>query len=132
MADLSFQDLNDSAEEPIFSVSGAIISIDLSKLIGESVGTDPKVSAFISRLLDLASTAQITYNANPANIQKLASYPQPIFSRPTFADNTLYITYMYQFSSRTPLGSPATETTALLQNGAWSDSGFWNDLARFE
>jgi hypothetical protein len=111
-ADLTFANLNTAIGETAFSVSGANVTIDLSKLMGESSISlsDPKVAEFLTNLLDVASTAQETYNANPANTTKLASYPLPISGVPSIDTETgdFYVISTYSFNSRAPLNKAAT------------------------
>jgi len=110
--DLTFGDLNTALGETAFSVSGANLTIDLSKLMGESSISlsDEKVAEFLTNLLDVAADAQETYNANPANTTKLSSYALPISGVPTLdtSNNTFYAISTYSFSSRAPLNKAAT------------------------
>lgn len=112
MTDLTFGKLNTALGQAAFSVSGANLTIDMQKLMGESAIalTDEKVAEFFTNLLDLASDAQDTYNADPANITKLASYPQAISGVPAFdaASNNFYVSSTYSFNSRAPLNKAAT------------------------
>lgn len=110
--DLTFGDLNTALGDTAFSVSGANLTIDLNKLMGESsiALTDQKVAEFLTNLLDVAADAQETYNANPANTTKLASYQAPISGVPIAdpTNNTFYAISTYSFSSRAPLNKAAT------------------------
>lgn len=112
MTDLTFGDLNTALGSTAFSVSGSNVTIDLSLLMGESAIalTDQKVAEFITNLLDVASDAQDTFNANPANTTKLDSYPQPVSGVPSTdsVTNTFYVTSTYSFASRAPLNKAAT------------------------
>ena len=112
MTDLTFGNLNTALGETAFSVSGSTVSIDLNLLMGESsiALTDEKVAEFITNLLDVASKAQITYNANVANTTKLDSYPQPTSGVPATDAVTggFYVTSTYSFASRQPLNKAAT------------------------
>ena len=112
MADLSFGDLNTALGSAAFSVSGSNLTIDLALLMGEpSVAlSDQKVAEFITNLLDVASDAQDSYNAVPANTTKLASYPQPVSGVP-FVDpvsGDFFVSSTYSFSSQAPLNKAAT------------------------
>ncbi|MFM7885449.1 MAG: hypothetical protein ACKPCM_01865 [Pseudanabaena sp.] len=115
MADLTFGNLNTALGETAFSVSGANLTIDCNKLMGESAIalTDQKLAEFLTALLDLASEAETAYNANSANTTKLASYPSPVSGIPSFdtGSNTFYVSSTYSFSSRAPLNR--AETTAV-------------------
>lgn len=110
--DLSFANLNTALGSAAFSASGAILSIDLSLLMGESAISlsDQKVAEFLTNLLDTAIEAEATFNANPANLTKLGSYPAPVSGVPAFDStaNTFYVTSNYSFSSRAPLNKAAT------------------------
>lgn len=116
MTDLNFAALNTAYGQTLFTVSGASVSIDLNKLMGESSIslTDEKIAEFLTRLLDLTSKAQIAYNANPANTRKIDSYPQSTSGVPVLDDTTgnFYVTSTYSFSSRAPLNK--SETTAVV------------------
>ena len=115
MADLTFANLNTALGANAFSAAGAVLSIDLSMLMGEASASlsAEKVAEFITNLLDLASEAQDTYNANVANTIKLASYPNPVSGVPAFdtASNNFYVSSTYSFNSRAPLNK--AETTAV-------------------
>ncbi len=115
MADLNFSQLNTALGQTAFSVSGANLTIDLQKLMGESAIalTDQKVAEFLTNLLDVASDAEIAYNANPANTTKLASYASPVSGIPStdLATGNFYVSSTYSFSSRAPLNK--AETTAV-------------------
>jgi hypothetical protein len=110
--DLTFGDLNTALGDTVFSVSGANLTIDCSKLMGESAIalTDQKLAEFITNLLDAASDAETAYNANPANTTKLSSYPTPVSGIPSFDStaNSFYVSSTYSFSSRAPLNKAAT------------------------
>lgn len=112
MADLTFGDLNTALGSTAFSVSGSNVTIDLSLLMGESAIAlnDQKIAEFLTNLLDVAVEAEATYNANPANITKLNSYPAPVSGVPNFdaTNNNFYVTSNYSFSSRAPLNKAAT------------------------
>lgn len=110
--DLTFGDLNTALGSAAFSVSGSELTIDLSLLMGEpSISlSDPKVAEFLTNLLDVASDAQDTFNANPANTTKLASYPAPVSGVP-FVDpvsGDFFVSSTYSFSSQAPLNKAAT------------------------
>ena len=110
--DLSFADLNTALGSSAFSVTGSELTIDLNLLMGEPAValSDQKVAEFMTNLLDVASDAQDTFNANPANTTKLASYPQPISGVP-FVDPTtgdFFVSSTYSFSSQAPLNKAAT------------------------
>lgn len=112
MADLTFGKLNTALGQDAFSVSGANLTIDMQKLMGESSIslTDEKIAEFFTNLLDLADEAQITHNANPANLVKLNSYFSPTSGIPALdtPTNTFYVSSTYTFSSRAPLNKSAT------------------------
>lgn len=112
MPDLTFADLNTAIDEDAFSVSGSELTIDLNLLMGESSISlsDQKVAEFLTNLLDVASAAQETFNANVANTTKLASYPQPISGVPSVdpVTNDFYVSSTYSFNSRAPLNKAAT------------------------
>ncbi len=115
MADLSFAKLNTALGQAAFSVSGANLTIDMQKLMGEaSISlTDEKIAEFLTNLLDLATEAEDTYNADPANLVKLNSYFSPTSGIPSLdtATNTFYVSSTYTFSSRAPLNK--AQTTAV-------------------
>ncbi len=115
MTDLTFANLNTALGETAISATGAVLSIDLSVLMGESAIslTDEKVAEFLTALLDVASDAQDTFNENSANTTKLASYPQPVSGVPSFDTdaNSFYVTSTYSFNSRAPLNK--AQTTAV-------------------
>lgn len=112
MTDLTFGNLNTALGANAFSASGAVLSINMTMLMGESAIalTDEKVAEFLTNLLDIASDAQATFNANPANTTKIASYPQPISGVP-FVDTdsgNFFVSSTYSFGSRAPLNKAAT------------------------
>lgn len=110
--DLTFADLNTALGSSAFSVSGGNLTINLTALMGEAsiALSDKKVAEFLTNLLDVASEAQETYNANPANTTKISSYPAPISGVPSLdpSNNTFYAISTYSFSSRAPLNKAAT------------------------
>jgi hypothetical protein len=112
MPDLTFGNLNTALGSTAFSVAGSELTIDLNLLMGESTValTDEKVAEFLTNLLDVAADAQDTFNANPANTTKLASYQAPLSGIPISdpATNTFYAISTYSFSSRAPLNKAAT------------------------
>lgn len=112
MADLNFTELNDEFGSAIFSVASGIISLDVSTLIGETGNalSNEKVAEFITKLLDLTSAAQITYNDDVGNTIKLNSYPEPTSGIPVFnsTDNTFYVTSNYAVQTQAPLNKDAT------------------------
>jgi hypothetical protein len=113
MTDLTFGKLNTAAGETVFSVSGANLTIDLSKLMGESsiALTDEKIAEFVTNILDLANKAQVAYNADSANTTKLDSYPAAISGIPSQDNGTFYVASTYSFTSRAPLNK--AQTTAV-------------------
>jgi hypothetical protein len=112
MTDLTFGNLNTELGETAFSVSGSNLTIDLNLLMGEpSISlSDEKVAEFLTNLLDLASGAQETFNADSGNTTKLASYPAPVSGVPSFDTVTgnFYVSSTYSFNSRAPLNKAAT------------------------
>lgn len=110
--DLSFADLNTALGGAVFSTSGGNVTINCTLLMGESAIalSDTKLAEFITNLLDAASKAETTYNANPANTEKLSSYPTAISGIPSFdaTNNNYFVTSTYSFSSRAPLNKSAT------------------------
>lgn len=115
MTDLTFANLNTALGDTVFSTSGANLTIDCSKLMGESAIalSDQKVAEFLTNLLDAASEAETAYNADTNNTVKLASYPTPVSGIPSFdtATNSFYVSSTYSFSSRAPLNK--AQTTAV-------------------
>ena len=114
--DLSFADLNTALGGAVFSTSGGNVTINCTLLMGEAAISlsDNKLAEFVTNLLDAANKAETTYNALPANVQKLSSYPSPISGIPSFdaPSNGFFVTSTYSFSSRAPLNKAAT--TAVL------------------
>jgi hypothetical protein len=112
MADLTLAKLNTALGQTAFSVSGANLTIDMQKLMGESAIslTDEKIAEFFTNLLDLAAVAETAYNADPANLVKLNSYFEPTSGIPSLdtATNNFYVSSTYTFSSRAPLNKAAT------------------------
>ncbi len=112
MIDLTFGDLNTALGSTAFSVAGSELTIDLNLLMGEAAIalTDEKVAEFFTNLLDIAAEAQETFNANVANVTKLASYPQPVSGVPSVdaATGDFYVSSTYSFNSRAPLNKAAT------------------------
>lgn len=112
MTDLTFALLNTALGDTAFSASGAVLSIDMTMLMGESAIalTDEKVAEFLTNLLDIAADAQETYNADPANTVKLASYPAATSGVPSVDIPTgdFYVASTYSFNSRAPLNRAAT------------------------
>jgi len=110
--DLTLADLNAAAGSAVFSVSGANITINAQLLLGEPTFSlsDEKVAELLTRVLSTAAKAQSEYNALPANIAKLDSYPTPISGIPFFevATDQYFVTSTYSFSSRAPLNLAAT------------------------
>lgn len=110
--DLSFADLNTALGGAVFSASGANVTINCNLLMGESAIalSDQKIAEFLTNLLDSANKAETAYNANPANVVKLASYPGPISGIPSTDPVTgnFYVSSTYSFSSRAPLNRAAT------------------------
>lgn len=116
MADLTFAELNTEFGSDIFTVTGGIISLDVSTLINETGNTnaDEKVAEFLTKLLDLVSAAQITYNEDVGNVIKLNSYPEPTSGIPVFnaTDSTFYVTSNYSVQTQAPLNKDATTAVA--------------------
>ena len=110
--DLSFADLNAALGAAVFSTSGGNVTINCTLLMGEATISlsDNKLAEFVTNLLDVASKAETTYNAIPANVQKLSSYPTPISGVPFFdaPSNNYFVTATYSFASRAPLNKAAT------------------------
>ncbi len=109
--DLTFADLNTALGETGFSVLGSNVTIDLLKVMGEaSISlSDQKIAEFVTNLLDLAAKAQAVFNANPANVTKIDSYPEAISGIPSKdANGTFYVASTYSFTSKAPLNKAAT------------------------
>lgn len=115
MTDLTFAKLNTALGANAFSATGSVLSIDMNLLMGEpSIAlTDEKIAEFFTNLLDLASEAEITYNADVANTIKLNSYFSPTSGIPSLdaTTNSFYVSSTYTFSSRAPLNK--AQTTAV-------------------
>lgn len=110
--DLTFADLNTALGSSAITATGSVLSIDCSLLMGETsiALSDQKVAEFLTNLMDVAADAETTFNANPANTTKLASYPQPVSGVPFIdsTDNNFYVSATYSFTSRSPLNKAAT------------------------
>lgn len=110
--DLTFANLNTALGTNAITAVGSVISIDCNLLMGEATIAlaDAKVAEFMTNLMDIAAEAETTLNANPANVTKLASYPQPVSGVPFIdsTDNNFYVSATYSFTSRSPLNKAAT------------------------
>jgi hypothetical protein len=115
MSDISFAQLSLEANDAI-TAAGNIISIDVTKLMGEAsiALTDRKVAEFFTNLLDAAHDAQVTYNADAANPRDIESYGSPSSGIPVRDGTTgeFAVINNYTFSSLTPLDK--SRTTAVL------------------
>jgi hypothetical protein len=115
MSDISFAELSLEANDSI-TVAGNIISFDVTKLMGEAsiALIDRKVAEFLTNLLDAAHDAQVTYNANAANLRDIESYGAPSSGIPVrdATSGEFSIVSNYTFSSEAPLDK--TRTRAVL------------------
>ncbi len=111
MADITFAQLNTALGDTVFSASGANITIDCQKLMGETsiALSDEKVAELLARVLDAAADAQTAYNANPANTVDLAAYPGPISGTAIDDGNGgFYVNSSYTVNVAVPLQRSAT------------------------
>ena len=118
MADLTLTQLQTAAPANaiVDDVANNDVVISLKALMGEATVdlTDAKVGEAISKLLNAAATAQVTYNAaNNTGDPDLRSYPRPTAGAPILDTTTgLYTsTFTYTVSVGIPLD--LDEITAL-------------------
>ncbi|MGL5872842.1 MAG: hypothetical protein ACRC2R_10825 [Xenococcaceae cyanobacterium] len=84
VTDLSFQQINDAASAPIFTINGNVITLNINTLTGDTFASlaDLGVSEVLYKLRRFCGDATETANAAVSENERLLSFPPFTFAPP--------------------------------------------------
>lgn len=106
MADITLQQLSDELPVGSITFNAGAVTINLNALTGDAaLATSAGIAETLHKLLYGAQQAQVTYNADVANVTKLSAYPPVFTSGVTVVDGEQGLSYTHTVNVRAPLST---------------------------